>query len=129
MKWLEDEDHFFPADLFKNRTEEKPHDEHAQDVYAGGKSLYGACRGSSLLDDYCSCSFGKVVGYTLEVQYDVRIIRSEMSGSADCSYFIYLSIPEAFAFKDKISFFLNDVQGSCLIIGIEAFLAQFKQLG
>ena len=44
MKWLEDEDHFFPADLFKNRTEEKPHDEHAQDVYAGGKSLYGACR-------------------------------------------------------------------------------------
>ena len=75
MKRLEDEDHLFPADLFKNRTEEKPHDEHAQDVYAGGKSLYGACRGSSLLDDYCTCSFGKVVGYTLEVSSLAYILR------------------------------------------------------
>ncbi len=41
MKRLEDEYHFFPAEFFKDRTEEKAHHEHAEDVYPGSQSLKG----------------------------------------------------------------------------------------
>ena len=48
MKRLEDEYHLFPAELFKDRTEEEAHHEHAEDVYTGGKALKGTCSAESL---------------------------------------------------------------------------------